>query len=217
MLHCYLHTYHPDILPPHNTKHKHIIFGVQVNITRLDLHHVCSTACFHASPSCCHACKQHTKHVNYQKLHMSVSIYSPCTVDSSDHYCNLFKGHTHSNGTVVACLQVVEASAAANKLVTRSSLNESSVKLAPLEGFVVAFPTMNAIHGQDSWGAEYVSDKYADHSAWDVHTIIGMLHRFFAVSGAVSLPDLAEYEWRLDKVSMLPYGTPACQNGTKEY
>lgn len=97
---------------------------------------------------------------------------------------------------------MVEASAAANKFVTRSSLNESAVELAPLLGFVVAFPTMNAVHGQDSWGAEYVSDKYADHSAWDVHTIIEMLHRFFAVSGAISLPDLAEYEWRLDKVSM---------------
>ena len=104
------------------------------------------------------------------------------------------------------CSQVVEASAAANKFVTRSNLNfnlsESAVELAPLCGFVVAFPTMNAIHGQDSWGAEYVSEEYADHSAWDVHTIIDMLHTFFAVSGTISLPDLAEYEWRLDKVSM---------------
>ena len=101
---------------------------------------------------------------------------------------------------------MVEASAAADKFITRSSLNlnlnESEVKIAPLQGFVVAFPTMNAIHGQDSWMAEYVSEKYADHSAWDVRVIIEMLQKFFAVSEAISLPDLAEYEWRLDKVTI---------------
>ena len=99
---------------------------------------------------------------------------------------------------------MVEASAAADNFITRSSLNlnlnESEVNVEPLQGFVVAFPTMNAIHGQDSWWAEYVSEKYADHSAWDVRVIIEMLQKFFAVSGAISLPDLAEYEWRLDKV-----------------
>ena len=102
---------------------------------------------------------------------------------------------------------MVEASAAADSFVTRSSLNlnlsESEVKVAPLQGFVVAFPTMNAIHGQDSWLAEYVSEQYADHSAWDVRVIIEMLWKFFNVSGAISLPDLAEYEWRLDKVRIL--------------
>ena len=107
------------------------------------------------------------------------------------------------------CLQVVEASAAADKLVTRSSsnFNESEVELDFLDGFVVAIPTMNAVHGQDSWLAEHVSDQYADHSAWKVHVIVEMLQRFFAVSGAISLPALAEYEWRLDKVRM---GTGIC-------
>lgn len=102
------------------------------------------------------------------------------------------------------CLQVVEASAAADKLVTRSSsnFNESEVEADSLDGFVVAIPTMNAVHGQDSWLAEHVSDQYADHSAWNVHVIVEMLQRFFAVSGAISLPALAEYEWRLDKVRM---------------
>ena len=60
---------------------------------------------------------------------------------------------------------------------------------------------MNAIHGQDSWQAQHVSEEYADHTAWDVRIIVEMLQKFFDVSGAVSLPDLAEYEWRLDKVS----------------
>ena len=98
------------------------------------------------------------------------------------------------------CLQVVEASAAANKVVSRISLDLPEVEVAPLPDFVVAFPTMNAIHGQDSWWAEHVSEKYGDHSAWDVGRIIEMMKTFFAVSGAISLPDLAEYEWRLDKV-----------------
>ena len=101
---------------------------------------------------------------------------------------------------------MVEASAAADSFITRSSLNvnldESEAKVASLQGFLVAFPTINAIHGQDSWSAEYVSEKYADHSAWDVRVVIEMLQKFFAVSGAISLPDLDEYQWRLDKVSI---------------
>lgn len=98
---------------------------------------------------------------------------------------------------------MVEASAAADTFVTRSNanFNESEAEVEPLQGFVVAIPTMNAIHGQDSWQGEHVSNEFADHSAWDVNEIVLMLRRFFAVSGAVSLPDLAEYEWRLDKVS----------------
>ena len=103
----------------------------------------------------------------------------------------------------VICLQVVEASAAANKFVSRPSLDLLEVEVAPLQDFVVAFPTMNAIHGQDSWWAKSVSEKYGDHSAWDVGVIIEMLQTFFAVSGAISLPELAEYEWRLDKVKLV--------------
>lgn len=95
-------------------------------------------------------------------------------------------------------LQVVEASAEADKLVSRTHESEAEVEL--LRDFVVAIPTMNAVHGQDSWQGQHVSEKYADHSAWDVHDIVAMLRRFFAVSEALSLPDLAEYEWRLDKV-----------------
>ena len=113
----------------------------------------------------------------------------------------------------VICLQVVEASAAANKFVSRPSLHLPEVEVAPIQDFVVAFPTMNAIHGQDSWWAEHVSEKYGDHTAWNVGVIIEMLQTFFAVSGAISLPDLAEYEWRLDKVKLVACMTLRHGNG----
>lgn len=60
---------------------------------------------------------------------------------------------------------------------------------------------MNAIHGQDSWRAHHVSLDYGDHSAWNVQTIIEILGKFFNASQGTSLPELAEYNWRLDKVS----------------
>ena len=60
---------------------------------------------------------------------------------------------------------------------------------------------MNAIHGQDSWRAQHVSGEYGDHSAWDVRTIVEILGKFFNASQGTSLPELAEYEWRLDKVT----------------
>ena len=68
---------------------------------------------------------------------------------------------------------------------------------------------MNAIHGQDTWGARHVSDEYADHSAWDVHTIIEILRKFFDASEGTSLPELAEYNWRLDKVTIAAPAAPA--------
>ena len=60
---------------------------------------------------------------------------------------------------------------------------------------------MNAIHGQDSWRAQHVSGEYGDHSAWDVRTIVEILGKFFNASQGTSLPELAEYRWRLDKVT----------------
>lgn len=60
---------------------------------------------------------------------------------------------------------------------------------------------MNAIHGQDSWHAPHVSVEYGDHSAWNVSLIIQILGKFFDASQGTSLPELAEYNWRLDKVS----------------
>jgi len=64
---------------------------------------------------------------------------------------------------------------------------------------------MNAIHGQDSWRAQHVSEEYGDHSAWDVRTIVEILGKFFDASQGTSLPELAEYNWRLDKVTTLHY------------
>lgn len=63
---------------------------------------------------------------------------------------------------------------------------------------------MNAIHGQDSWRAQHVSEEYGDHSAWDVRTIVEILGKFFDISQGTSLPELAEYNWRLDKVITAP-------------
>ena len=122
-------------------------------------------------------------------------------------FCKLVHHQLHlmSHQACYLFLQVVEASAAAGEFVSRalSNLSEPETRVDSLQDFVVAIPTMNAIHGQDSWQAVHVSEKFADHSAWDVHVIVDMLCSFFAVSGAVSLPDLAEYEWRLDKVSII--------------
>ncbi len=65
---------------------------------------------------------------------------------------------------------------------TGRTLKKRDCKCSPLRDYVVAIPTMNAIHGQDTWGARHVSDEYADHSAWDVHTIIQILRKFFDAS-----------------------------------
>ena len=101
-------------------------------------------------------------------------------------------------------LQVVEASAAADKFVARSHFDVTEIQA--LDSFIVTLPSHapGVEHGQDSWRGESISDKYGDHAAWDVHVVVEMLQKFFAVSGAVSLPDLDEYEWRQDKASHSP-------------
>ncbi len=96
--------------------------------------------------------------------------------------------------------QVAEATAAAGQLVHKKDMGEPEYEIPSLRDYVVAIPTMNAVHGQDSWRAQHVSDQYADHSAWSVGTIVEILQKFFQASGGTSLPDLAEYKWRLDKV-----------------
>lgn len=100
-------------------------------------------------------------------------------------------------------LQVVEATAASGELVYTPDSETDALAIAPITGYAVAIPTMNAIHGQESWQGEHVSEKYGDHSAWDVDTIVQMLEDFFSVANAASLPDLSEYHWRLDKVQSL--------------
>ncbi|KAL0054257.1 hypothetical protein WJX82_006194 [Trebouxia sp. C0006] len=101
--------------------------------------------------------------------------------------------------TVKTFWQVAEATAAAGSFIYREDAEEEGLQVQSLRDYVVAIPTMNAIHGQDTWGARHVSDEYADHSAWDVHTIIEILRKFFDASEGTSLPELAEYNWRLDK------------------
>ncbi len=103
---------------------------------------------------------------------------------------------------------MAEATAAAGSCIYREDAEEKGLQVQSLRGYVVAIPTMNAIHGQDTWRAHHVSDEYADHSAWDVHTIIEILRKFFNASEGTSLPELAEYNWRLDKVTN-PAAAPA--------
>ena len=97
---------------------------------------------------------------------------------------------------------MAEATAAAGSFIYREDAEEEGLQVQSLRDYVVAIPTMNAIHGQDTWRAQHVSDEYADHSAWDVHTIIELLRKFFNASEGTSLPELAEYNWRLDKVTI---------------
>ena len=97
---------------------------------------------------------------------------------------------------------MAEATAAAGSFIYREDAEEEGLQVQSLRDYVVAIPTMNAVHGQDTWGARHVSDEYADHSAWDVHTIIEILRKFFHASEGTSLPELAEYNWRLDKVTI---------------
>lgn len=97
---------------------------------------------------------------------------------------------------------MAEATAAAGSFIYREDAEEEGLQVQSLRDYVVAIPTMNAIHGHDTWGARHVSDEYADHSAWDVHTIIEILRKFFDASEGTSLPELAEYNWRLDKVTV---------------
>ena len=97
---------------------------------------------------------------------------------------------------------MAEATAAAGSFIYREDAEEEGLQVQSLRDYVVAIPTMNAVHGQDTWGARHVSDEYADHSAWDVHTIIEILRKFFDASLGTSLPELAEYNWRLDKVTI---------------
>lgn len=103
---------------------------------------------------------------------------------------------------------MAEATAAAGSFIYREDAEEEGLQVQSLRDYVVAIPTMNAIHGQDTWGARHVSDEYADHSAWDVHTIIEILRKFFDASEGTSLPELAEYNWQLDKVTIAAPAPP---------
>ena len=112
--------------------------------------------------------------------------------------------------TLSATMQAVEATAATGQLVYAPDSDTEQLAIAPITGYAVAIPTMNAIHGQDGWKGTHVSVEYGDHSHWSVDTIVEMLTKFFAAANAVSLPELAEYHWRLDKVytTFAPLSTP---------
>lgn len=97
-------------------------------------------------------------------------------------------------------MQAVEATAEAGQLVQKKHIAAERQILLPIQDYIVMLPTMNAVHGQDNWQGEHVSEMYADHTVWDQHEITDMLQQFFDNSGAISLPELAEYRWKLDKV-----------------
>ncbi len=100
-------------------------------------------------------------------------------------------------------LQVVEATAASGAFTYKFDIDSIPETITSIRDYLAVIPTMTAIHGQDTWGGQHVSEKYGDHIAWDASTIVTMLTEFFNVTGAVSVPDLEEYAWRLDKVSLV--------------
>ena len=114
-------------------------------------------------------------------------------------------------------LQVAESTAAAGKFVHKADFDSEEFEVQSLRNYVIAIPTMNAIHGQDSWRASHMTSEYGDHSAWNVGTIIDILQKFFKASKGTSLPDLAEYNWRLDKVCCVLPPPPALAVSCKQY
>lgn len=100
-----------------------------------------------------------------------------------------------------AAVQAVEAIAASGNFVYKASLDAAEQAVPSIKGFAVILPTiLSVMYGQGEWPEESVSIRYGDHSAWDRPEILEMLQHFFSITQAVSLPELAEYEWRSDKV-----------------
>lgn len=98
-------------------------------------------------------------------------------------------------------VQTVEATAASGAFVYKSGLDAAEQPLPSIEGYAVILPTLlSVLYGQGEWPEESVSVRYGDHSAWDRPEMLEMLEYFFSITQAISLPDLAEYEWRSDKV-----------------
>lgn len=110
-----------------------------------------------------------------------------------------------SLGQTCHCLQVVEATVAAEKLVHKTHVDAEETAVAPIAGMAVLMPTfLNVMHGQDNWQGQHVSELYGDHSAWDVPDLVIMLNKFFRITKAFSMIDLEEEEERIDKVHSHP-------------
>ena len=104
--------------------------------------------------------------------------------------------------TGILTLQAVEATAESEQFIYKAALRADSQVVKPITGYVVILSMNEALHGQNSWQGTFVSLKYQDHSAWDTETLDELLRIFFSITEASSFPSVAEFGWRVDKVSL---------------
>lgn len=104
-------------------------------------------------------------------------------------------------------VQAVEATAEAEQLVHKSTVDAEAELVVPITGYIVILPeNYMVVHGQETWQGAFVSHKYQDHSLWSNDFLVEMLQYFFMMAKAISIPQLDEFAWRMDKVR--PSGIP---------
>lgn len=106
-------------------------------------------------------------------------------------------------------IQAVEATADAEELVYKSSLEEQAQPIIPITGYVVILTMCWAVHGENNWQGESVSAKFGDHTVWGTEFLDRMLRFFFSVAQAKSFPTLEQFAWQVDKVTLLCCLCPA--------
>ena len=97
-------------------------------------------------------------------------------------------------------VQAVEATAEAEQLTYKPSLDSQSRPILPITNYVIALSMNWALHGQNSWRGDFVTLKYADHTLWDADFLNTVLQYFLDIAEAKSLPSVGEFAWRSDKV-----------------
>ena len=102
-------------------------------------------------------------------------------------------------------MQSVEATAEAGQLMYKPMLGAQGQVVLPITDYVVVLSMNWALHGQDSWQGDYVTLKYADHTLWDADFLNEILQYFLDVAKAKSIPSVAEFAWRSDKVTKVKH------------
>ena len=102
-------------------------------------------------------------------------------------------------------VQAVEATGEAEQLVYKSAVDAEAQLIVPITGYVVILPQNWVVHGQETWQGAFVSNKYQDHSLWNEDFLVEMLQYFFNMAEAISIPELDEFAWRMDKVETFPH------------